>query len=377
MAFQTVTIAAMEQCDILIVGGGIAGASLGARLAGSQRVLLVEAEQHCGRHSTGRSVAFWQASLGGDNPARRLSLLSKPMFDRSWPGAQTPLLRRRGALHLTSAGNDHVEGASDLAGDDALVHLDRDSLDRRVPGLREQWTGAWYEPSCADIDVANFHAACLAAIRRGGGEVRTDSAFLSATRSGDGWLATTSGGDVAAAIIVNAAGAWADDVAARAGLPGIALEPRRRTVVQLRVGRTGLNDLPLVTDLHASFYFKGEGNNAVWVSPLDETLTDPCDAAPEEIDVAIAIDRFQKAVDWPVEAVERKWAGLRSFAPARAMQFGFDPLDPAFFWCAGQGGMGIQTAPAASLLCATLISGKPLPPELAGVTPADFAPRES
>ena len=115
---------------------------------------------------------------------------------------------------------------------------------------------------------------------------------------------------------------------------------------------TGLRDLPFVTDLHESFYFKGEGDNSVWVCPLDETPVDPCDAAPEEIDVATAIDRFEKAVDWPVEAVERKWAGLRTFAPDRGMKFGFDPDATGFFWCVGQGGMGIQTAPAASLLCA-------------------------
>ena len=162
----------------------------------------------------------------------------------------------------------------------------------------------------------------------------------------------TNDGLIEADILVNAAGAWGDDVAKRAGVPGLALEPRRRTVVQLRVGRTGLRDIPLVTDLHQSFYFKGEADNSVWVCPLDETLAEPCDAAPEEIDVAMAIDRFEKAVDWPVEAVERKWAGLRTFAPDRRMKFGFDTLSQNFFWCAGQGGMGIQTAPAASLLCA-------------------------
>lgn len=367
----------MERYDILIVGGGIAGASLGARLASSLRVMLVEAEDLCGRHSTGRSVAFWQASLGGNNPARRLSLLSKPMFDSGWPGSSTPLLRRRGALHLMKAKGERVEGADDQTGGDALVHVDRAALDLMVPGLRDQWTGAWFEPSCADIEVAAFHSACLAAIRRGGGEVRTDSALISAKRSGEGWTATTSAGQVEAGLLVNAAGGWADQVAERAGLPPIGLEPRRRTVVQLRVGRTGLRDLPLVTDLHESFYFKGEGDNAVWVSPLDENLVEPCDAAPEEIDVAMAIDRFQKAVDWSVEAVERKWAGLRSFAPTRAMQFGSDPLEPRFFWCAGQGGMGIQTAPAASLLCATLIKGEEIGPELAGIDPADFAPRVS
>ena len=146
-------------------------------------------------------------------------------------------------------------------------------------------------------------------------------------------------------------------------------------MVQLRIGRRGLRDTPLVTDLHQSFYFKGEGDSSVWVCPLDETLVDPCDAAPEDIDVAMAIDRFERAVDWPVEAVERKWAGLRTFAPGDAMQFGFDPDMPGFFWCVGQGGMGIQTAPAASLLCATLIRGEDLPDELAGIDPADFAPR--
>jgi D-arginine dehydrogenase len=366
----------MERFDVLIVGGGIAGASLGARLVDC-RVLLVEAEDQCGRHATGRSAAFWQASLGGNNPARRLSLLSKPMFDSGWPGSDTPLLRRRGALHLTGAHGQRIEGADDQAGDEALVHLDRAALDLMVPGLRDQWTGAWFEPSCADIEVAAFHAACLAAIRRGGGEVRTDSAFVSARRSGDGWTVEITGGAIMAGVLVNAAGAWADQVATASGLPPIALEPRRRTVVQLRVGKTGLRNLPLVTDLHESFYFKGEGHNTVWVSPLDETLVDPCDAAPEEIDVATAIDRFQRAVDWPVEAVERKWAGLRSFAPSRAMQFGFDPLEPQFFWCAGQGGMGIQTAPAASLLCASLIAGQALPAELAGIAPTDFAPRTS
>ncbi len=365
----------MTRCDVLIVGGGIAGATLGARLAGRMSVILIESEDICGRHATGRSAAFWEASLGGDNPARQLSLASKPMFDAGWPGSSTPLLRRRGALHLTGSHGERIEGGDGLPAEHRPDFLDRDALDCMVPGLRDQWTGAWFEPSCADIEVAAFHAACLSAIRRAGGVVRTDSAMREARRLAEGWVAETANGSIDAAVLVNAAGAWADDVALRAGVPAIGIEPRRRTVVQLRVGRDGLRDLPLVTDLHQSFYFKGEGDRSVWVSPLDETPVDPCDAAPEEMDVAVAIDRFQKAVDWPVEAVERKWAGLRSFAPARAMQFGFDPQSQGFFWCAGQGGMGIQTAPAASLLCASLIKGEPLPDELTGIDPADFQPR--
>ena len=365
----------MVETDILIVGGGIAGASLGARLAPARRVMLIEAEDLCGRHATGRSAAFWQASLGGDTPERRLTLASKPMFDREWPGAPTPLLRRRGALHLTGPCGELMDEAADLGGDDAPVHLDRDELDRMLPGLREQWTGAWYEKSCADIDVAAFHASCLGAIRRHGGAVRTDAALISAAQAGATWRIETNAGPIEAAVLVNAAGAWGDEVAMRVGVAGLGLEPKRRTVVQLRVGRRGLRDVPFVTDLHQSFYFKGEADNSVWVCPLDETLVSSCDAAPEEIDVAIAIDRFEKALEWPVEAVERKWAGLRTFAPDRGMKFGFDPTAENFFWCVGQGGMGIQTAPAASLLCASLILEEDMPDALEGIDPADFEPR--
>jgi len=365
----------MDEVDVLIVGGGIAGASLGARLAGDLRVTLIEAEDICGRHATGRSAAFWQASLGGDTPERRLSLASKPMFDENWPGSESPFLRPRGAVHLTGPSGERMDEADELAGEYAPVHLTRAELDRLIPGLRKQWTGAWYESSCADIEVAAFHQACLAGLRRRGGEVRTSAALLSAQREGRTWRVETSAGPISAAVLVNAAGAWGDAVASRAGVRPLGLVPKRRTVVQLRVGRSGLRDLPFVTDLHQSFYFKGEGDNSVWVCPLDETDVDPCDAAPEEIDVAVAIDRFEKAIDWPVEAVERKWAGLRTFAPDRGMKLGFDPEAPGLFWCVGQGGMGIQTAPAASLLCAQLIKGEALPAELAGISAADFAPR--
>lgn len=365
----------MDEVDVLIVGGGIAGASLAARLAGDLRVMIIEAEDVCGRHATGRSAAFWQASLGGDTPERRLSLASKPMFDANWPGSKTPLLRPRGALHLTGPCGEAFPDTGDLSGDHLPVHLDRAELDRLIPGLREQWTGAWYEASCADIEVAAFHNACLTATRRQGGEVRTDATLRSARRDGRHWEAESSAGTVVSKLLVNAAGAWGDLVADRAAVAPLGLRPMRRTVVQLRIGSTGLRDTPFVTDSHESFYFKGEGDNSVWVCPLDETPVDPCDVAPEELDVAIAIDRFEKAVDWPVEAVERKWAGLRTFAPDRGMKFGFDPEAEGFFWCVGQGGMGIQTAPAASLLCASLITGDELRGDLAGINPADFEPR--
>jgi D-arginine dehydrogenase len=146
-------------------------------------------------------------------------------------------------------------------------------------------------------------------------------------------------------------------------------------MVQLRVGRTGLRDLPLVDDAKGTFYFKGESDSSVWLSPHDEIETDPCDAAPEEIDIATAIDRFEQVVDWSVERVERSWAGLRSFAPDRLPVYGFDADVPGFFWCAGQGGFGIQTSPAAAKLAASVLLDEALDPSIAHVEASIYSPR--
>ena len=145
-------------------------------------------------------------------------------------------------------------------------------------------------------------------------------------------------------------------------------------MVQLRVGETGLKDLPLVDDSEGNFYFKGEGDGSIWLSPHDEVETEPCDAAPEEIDIATAIDRFEGVVDWPIERIERSWAGLRSFAPDRVPVYGFDPEVSDFFWCAGQGGFGIQTSPAAGKLAASLVLDEQPDPSVAHIDPRDFSP---
>jgi D-arginine dehydrogenase len=164
-------------------------------------------------------------------------------------------------------------------------------------------------------------------------------------------------------------------VALAAGVEPLGVAPKRRTMVQLRVGREGLRDLPLVDDSEGTFYFKGEGDRTIWLSPHDEIESEPCDAAPEEIDVALAIDRFEKAVDWPIEAVERKWAGLRSFSPDRVPVYGFDPSAAGFFWCAGQGGFGIQTAPAAAKLAASQLLESEPEAMVAPIDPASFSPK--
>jgi D-arginine dehydrogenase len=278
-------------------------------------------------------------------------------------------LSPRGAIHLAREGEpiELVDGVS-------ANRLGREQLEQLIPGLAPGWTHGADEPSLADIDVARLHGDYLGLARRAGAEIRTDARFAGAERVANGhWLVRLEdGATVAADRIVNAAGAWGDAVAEMCGVAPLGLAPKRRTMVQLRVGRSGLRRLPLVMAADGSFYFKGEGERSLWLSPHDEIDCAPCDAAPEEIDVATAIDRFQKVVDWQVEAVERRWAGLRTFTPDRVPAIGFAADCPNFFWCVGQGGFGIQTAPAAAMLAATLLMGSGEVP--VGVDPLVYDP---
>lgn len=366
----------MSDFDIVIVGGGIAGASLGARIAGKVRVAILEAEDHCAYHSTGRSAAFWLTHYGG--PAvMPLTVASREALESGWPAGERSLLHRRGAITIARNYADLSDALSLQTEDAPLFELTRAEIEERIPGLREGWDHGVFDPACADIDVAALHAGCLAQFRRNGGTVICSAGLTSARRPGDRWHIEAGGQTITAATIVNAAGAWADEVARSCGVEPLGVQPYRRTVVQLRIGRTGLKDLPLVNDALERFYFKGESDNRVWVSPHDETPSDPCDAAPEEIDVARAIDHFESVVDWPIEAVERKWAGLRSFTRARVPVYGFDGEAPGFFWCVGQGGFGIQTAPAASALAASLLLSEEPGPVVAHIDPAPYSPERA
>jgi len=348
--------------DVVIVGGGIAGATLGAEIAGAMKVLLIEAESQCGYHSTGRSAAFWLESYGGPVVAQ----LTKASLE---PLTQGGFLRQRGALHISPDETTIIENIPDGR------PVGRSELERMIPGIRPSWRSALLEPGCADIDVAGLHAAALAAFRRAGGVLRTDARLQTARLENGGWTVVLhDGSEVGASILVDAAGAWADSVAEAAGVAPIGIEPKRRTMVQLRLDRSGLRDLPLVSDAAETFYFKGESDSTLWLSPHDEIATGPCDAAPEEIDIATAIDRFEKVVDWPIQRVDRSWAGLRSFAPDRVPVFGFASDSPRFFWCAGQGGFGIQTTPAAAKLSAAVLTGDAPDPLVAHIDPADFSP---
>lgn len=353
--------------DIAIVGAGMAGASLAAELApGGGRIVLLEAEAAPGYHATGRSAAFWTESYGG--PA------IQPLTTASGPALRAGgYLTPRGALTIARAGQES-ELAAFAARFAALgvrvEQLDRAQIAARVPGLRSEWVAGALEPDCCDIDVARLHQDCLARARRAGAELWTAARLSAAAPGAAGWtLDLADGRQLHAGVLVNAAGAWADAVAALAGARPLGIRPYRRTVAQLRVAPAPDPALPLVLDLGEAFYFKPQSGR-LWLSPHDETPSPPCDAAPEDLDVAAAIARLEGVVDWQVERVEHRWAGLRSFAPDRSPVYGFAPDQPRFFWFAGQGGFGIQTAPAAAAVGAALLGHGTSP-----VDPAPFGPQ--
>jgi D-arginine dehydrogenase len=343
-------------CDLLIVGAGMAGASLAAALVahgGAGRVMMIEGESQPGYHATGRSAAFWQETYGGPGV--------QPLTSASGPVLRVlGMLKQRRGLTLARAGEEaELEGfASRFAALGVRMEvLPRADVAALVPGLREGWVAGAMEQDCCDIDVAGLHQHYLAQARGGGVELLCNARVVAMARDGDGWqVALADGRVVRADVVVNAAGAWADELARMAGAAPLGITPYRRTMVQARVAPAPGDNLPLVLDLGETFYFKPESGR-IWLTPHDESPSPPCDAAPEEIDVAIAIDRFESVVDWQVERVEHRWAGLRSFAPDRLPVYGFDGNVPGFFWCAGQGGFGIQTAPAGADLAARLLLG--------------------
>jgi D-arginine dehydrogenase len=367
----------MRRTDIAIVGAGMAGASLAAELAPHARVLLLEAEEMPGYHATGRSAAFWTETYGGPG-VQPLTAASFAMLDAPPPDfSPAGFLRPRGALHLADIAGfavlDAFAARFAASGVD-LQPLDETAVRTRVPGLRDGPWRAVGEASTADIDVAALHAAYLRAAKQGGAELLCAAPLRTAERRRGRWRLLAGEETIEAALLVDAAGAWADPVATLAGARPLGIAPYRRTIAQLRVVPAVPDAMPLVLDAAGRFYFKPEAGGRLWLSPHDETPAPAGDAAPEEIDVATAIARLGETVDWRVEHVERAWAGLRSFAPDRLPVYGYDVATEGFFWFAGQGGFGIQTAPAAARIAASLITGASPHTSVVGIDVARYAP---
>ncbi len=366
-----------DRYDVAIIGAGIAGASIAAEIAPFASVILIEAEDTPAYHSTGRSAAFWHETYGGPL-VRPLTAASADFLRNPDPDfCDHSLMKQRGAINL--AHHDNAAGLAKWTADFAatglrMEPLDRAGLERHIPGLLPEWDAGVFEPDCSDIDVMALHAAYLRRAKRAGAVVQCRAALKSASWQGDGWHLDSAAGEIRCGMIINASGAWADDVAQKCGVAPVGIQPYRRTIVQLRLDTPVPAHLPLVLDISGGFYVKGESEGRIWLSPHDETPEPACDSAPEELDIAIAIDRMEHAVTWRVQRVENSWAGQRSFAPDRLPVYGRDPDQPGFYWCAGQGGYGIQTAPAGAKLVAADVLAHAPDAMLAGVDVALYQP---
>jgi D-arginine dehydrogenase len=356
--------------DFLIIGGGMAGAVAGYFLAEHGGVVLLEREETLAYHSTGRSAALYTETYG--NAAIRALTVRSGDFFRDPPAGftATPLLTPRGVLYVARAqekarfeealaiGQRFAPSVRALARDEALA---------LCPVLRDDWLAhALLEPDAMDLDVNAIHQGFLKGLRAKGGRVVTGAAAQAIARRDGAWQVETPQGRFAAPNLVNAAGAWADEVAALAGIAPVGLVPKRRTVIIIETEPAAQEAAhwPMVGDVGESFYFRPESGRLL-VSPADETPVAPCDVQPEEMDMALAASRFEAATRLKVRRIARKWAGLRTFAPDKTLVIGPDATAPGFFWMAGQGGYGIQTAPAAGRALATLATSGTLEPELA------------
>ena len=337
------------RADVLILGAGMAGASLAAELCHARDVVLLEVEEQPGRHATGRSAAMFFESYGNAT-VRALTRASRAFLEHPPEGfADVPLLMPRGCLIVADADRAGDLDAM-LSGPDAAASLRRVGMPEalaRVPILRREWlAGALSDDSGRDMDVAALHQGYLRMARRGGSRILLGAGEVSIERHGSVWHVRSKAGVVEAPLLVNATGAWADDVGRRAGAHTIGLQPMRRSVALLPApAEHDIHGWPLVVDVGEEFYFKPDAGQLL-LSPANEDPMDPCDAAPDELDIAIAVDRFERATTMQVRRLGHRWAGLRSFVADRTPVVGFDPQAEGFFWLAGQGGYGIQMAPA-------------------------------
>lgn len=373
--------------DVVIVGAGIAGASLAFELAGNVRVLLVEAESQPGLHSTGRSAAMFMESYGPPQ-VRALTRASRAFYERPPAGfSDTPILSPRGVLYVAWQGQEAALEAlwAQLSSSGSPVErVDAAEALARLPVLRaEGLLGAIAEPDAMDIDVHALHQGYLRGARRSGAELRLDAELQSAQHEGGEWqLHFADGRSATARQLVNAAGAWADVVAARCGVAPLGLQPRRRSAFTFDPpADLDHRTWPTVCTVDESWYFKPDAGQLLG-SPANADDTDPHDVQPEELDIALGIDGIQRHTSLQIRRPRRTWAGLRTFAPDGELVIGFDATAPDFFWLAGQGGYGIQSAAGAAALGAAQLQRQAMPEVLVGfgvdppmVTPTRFAGR--
>ena len=366
--------------DFVVIGGGVAGASIAWSLSAHGRVALLGREAHAGYHSTGRSAASYIEGYG-DASARALTRASFDFYTNPPEGfAPTPLVSDRGILFIAAPGR--AEAVDALAATlseqgTAYVRDDAETAMARAPVLRPEFaSGSLYDPKALEIDVDALLQGYLRGLRRRGGEIYFEAELQAAQRVGSAWRLRAADRTLSCGWLINAAGAWGDLVAARCGARPVGLNPLRRTaiIVDAPEGRD-VSRWPIVMDIDESFYFKPEAGRLL-CSPADETPVAPHDAYADEYDIAVAADRLQTATTIEVSRVRRSWAGLRTFAPDRTIVAGPDPDVAGLFWSVGQGGYGVQTAPALGRFVAMSIlnAGPPSEMDAFGLDPAALSP---
>lgn len=372
---------------IAVIGGGIAGVSAAYALCrhpSRPRVVLLEAEGQLAQHTTGRSAAQLIENYGA-GPVRVLTTASLPFL--SEPPArycETPLLSPQPILTIGRPDQDDVIEAQLTSGRRAnpdIAEISPAEAGRMFPPLRTERLGrVLLEPGSSDVDVSTLHQTFVRGFRDRGGEIETLARVDAAHRPAPGrpWSVETIRGTWEADLVVNAAGAWGDVVARRAGVAPVGLVPKRRTAFMVASRWDDSASWAMVADADLDWYLKPDGPQFL-CSPGDETPSEPMDAKAEEIDVALAIERINEATTLDIRSVRSSWAGLRTFAPDGSMVIGPDPVEPGFVWCVGQGGTGIQTSPGAGQLLADLcLDGVPGPAfdgltvDLDGLGPARF-----
>ncbi len=348
----------VQNADVVIIGGGIAGVSAAAMLAGDAKVIVLEAEDQLGYHSTGRSAAIYFRNYGNET-VRALNDASAATFENPENICDGPLLSERGLLFIANE-NEIAAMGEFVKGAIGLEELSADDACKIVPILKkDQIKCAVYEAGVRDIDVDLLLHGYARKVRINGGQVINRAKVVALAREQGKWhIETEKPGSFAAPVIVNAAGAWADKIAVMAGIAPVGLMPLRRSMVVVPPpAGHDISKWPLFASAAHKWYAK-PGSGKLMISPADEDLVEPHDAWADDMVIAEGIARFEKAVDMTITHIEHSWAGLRSFAPDQTPVVGFANEDNGFFWLAGQGGYGVQTSPGLSELCAQLILGR-------------------
>lgn len=358
-----------DRYDVAVIGAGAAGAAAAAFLAAHCKVVLCDQERLAGSHSTARSAAVLSECYG-PRGWQLLGTAARAFLEHPPDGfTEQPLLHRFGALFLAEEHQVHLLEAESSSlrarGVDHQLLPIEEALALSPAVRRGKFTLGLHEPGCAHIDVSSLLGGYLRLFRQRSGTMSLGSEVLGLTRVGDRWQINTATGQFSAAKVVNAAGAWVDDIASRAGLPRRGIVPLRRTAIAFDPPPgVDISRWPMTFDMSEAWYFKPEGGR-IMMSPADKTPSVPCDCQPEEIDIAIAVDRVETVTSLKVGRIASRWAGLRTFAADQQPVIGPDPVEPSFFWLAGQGGNGVMASPGAAELVASLVLEGRIPESLA------------